>query len=283
MLSVYSYAQNSAFPGDAMHENLLTSLDNKALNAEDVILLYQSDDHSIYWIGAPDVDEEIPCNTYLMVDGDEGFILEPGGLSHFRPVADKVEEVFSAYNITHLLLSHQDPDVCASLPSWLQFNPDINVVCPHLWERFLPHYMAYNINFTEMTDEGRTLSLQSGSHLQCISAPYLHSPGNMVVFDSVSGFLFSGDIGAAISQDEMFRLFIDDWQQQIERMQGFHQRYMGSTRAAAEFVKKVSLLPITAMLPQHGQIFRGDEVRQFLDWFETLPCGIDYLYPEPAY
>jgi len=265
-----------------MHKDLLTSLDNQTLSAEDVVPLFQSDNHSIYWIGAPGEDEEIPCNAYLLVDGDEGYILEPGGLSHFRPTADKVDEVFSTYNISHLLLSHQDPDVCSSLPSWLQFNPDMRVVCSRLWERFLPHYMAYNINYLEMPDEGRTLPLKSGGKLQCISAPYLHSPGNMVVFDSVSGFLFSGDIGAAVPPDEKFRLIIDDRQQQMEWMRGFHQRYMGSTRAAAAFVNKVSPLPITAMLPQHGQIFRGDEVHQFLDWFKTLPCGIDYLYPEPA-
>ena len=78
-----------------MHEKFLTSLDNKALNAEDVILLYQSDNHCIYWIGAPGEDEEIPCNAYLLVDGDEGYILEPGGLSHFRPNVDEVDEVFS--------------------------------------------------------------------------------------------------------------------------------------------------------------------------------------------
>jgi len=91
-----------------MHENILTSLNNKVLNAEDVIPLYQSDDHSIYWIGAPDVDEEIPCNTYLLVDGDEGFILEPGGLSHFRPVADKVEASSSVFQ----------PPICTPPATW---------------------------------------------------------------------------------------------------------------------------------------------------------------------
>ena len=131
-----------------------------------------------------------------------------------------------------------------------------------------------------MPDEGRTLPLKSGGQLQCISAPYLHSPGNMVVFDSASGFLFSGGIGAAVPPDGKFRLVIDDWQQQLEWMRSFHQR--GNTRAAETFVNNVSLLPITAMLPQHGQIFRSNEVNRFFDWFKTLPCGIDYLYPEPA-
>jgi flavorubredoxin len=28
------------------------------------------------------------------------------------------------------------------------------------------------------------------------------------------------------------------------------------------------------MAPQHGRIFRGDDVKRFLDWFEALQVGI---------
>jgi flavorubredoxin len=28
------------------------------------------------------------------------------------------------------------------------------------------------------------------------------------------------------------------------------------------------------MVPQHGRIFRGDDVGRFLDWFEGLEVGI---------
>ncbi|MDX8388861.1 MAG: MBL fold metallo-hydrolase [Mariprofundaceae bacterium] len=265
-----------------MSENVLTTLKNGSLDKNDLIPLFESDNHSIYWIGTRTEEEELSCNAYLLIDEGEGYIFEPGGLSHFKPTYDKISSIMSPFDITHLLLSHQDPDVCASLPSWLQFNPDIKVVCPHLWNRFMPHYMVYDVQYLSMNDQGLTIPLKSGGELKCISAPYLHSPGNMVVFDTMSGFVFSGDIGTAAVEDSTFSLVIDDWQQQLELMLGFHQRYMGSTKAASEFVKSVSKLPITAILPQHGHIFRGDEVHHFLKWFEVLPCGIDYLYPEKA-
>ncbi|MFQ5485131.1 MAG: MBL fold metallo-hydrolase [Desulfobacterales bacterium] len=263
-----------------MSGNILAAIDNERIEAGDTIPLFESEQHSIYWVGSRLETEEIPCNTYLMVDEGEGYLFDPGGLSLFKPTYDKVESVLSAFEVGHILLSHQDPDVSASLPSWLEFNPDLAVVCSHLWNRFMPHYMAYNINYKNMGDDGLTIPLKSGGELKCISAPYLHSPGNMVVFDTLSGFMLSGDIGAAAESDDCFHLVIDDWQQEIEAMQGFHQRYMGSTRAAAKFVKKVSGLPITAILPQHGHLFRGDEVQRFLQWFEVLPCGVDFLYPE---
>ena len=258
----------------------LRSLRNSDLKSSDVIALYESNHHSIYWVGSFGKDEEIQCNAYLLVDEGEGFIFEPGGASHFQPVLDKISEVISPYEVTHLLMSHQDPDVCGSLPYWQEFNPDLKVVCPALWERFLPHYMAYHVNYLSVSDQGLVIPLKSGGYLQCISAPYLHSPGNMVVFDSASGHLFSGDIGAAVANDEKFRLVIDDWGSQEAWMTGFHQRYMGSTKAAAAFVQSVSGLPVQAILPQHGHIFRGDEVKRFFEWFKVLPCGVDFLYPE---
>jgi len=263
-----------------MAQSILETLSNTTLNVTDVIPLYESDQHSIYWIGSQSHDDEIACNTYLLVDEGEGYIFEPGGLSHFKSTFDKASSILASFDITHVLLSHQDPDVCASLPSWIQFNPDIKVVCSHLWERFMPHYMVYNIDYLCMPDQGLSIPLKSGGTLQCFSAPFLHSPGNMVVFDSISGFLFSGDIGAAvIPKDQPFGLSITDWSQQIENMRAFHQRYMGSTRAAAAFTQQASKLPLTAILPQHGNIFRGNETDKFLKWFEVLPCGVDYLYP----
>jgi flavorubredoxin len=123
-----------------------------------------------------------------------------------------------------------------------------------------------------------SLPLKGGGQLRCISAPYLHSPGNMVMYDSVSGFLFSGDIGAAVFKDGKLRLVIEDWSTHVTAMQGFHQRYMSSNRAVSGFIRKIDGLPITAILPQHGSMFRGDEVAKFLRWSEQLPVGVDYLY-----
>jgi len=263
-----------------MSQGLLKTIDNHSLNADDIIPLYESDSHSIYWIGSVGDPEEIECNSYLLIDSGEAYIFEPGGLSHFQATFDKVSQKVSPYDISHIVMSHQDPDVCASLPSWLQFNPDIKIVCSHLWQRFLPHYMVYHAQYLAMSDEGMTINLKSGGQLQCISAPYLHSPGNMVVFDSISGFMFSGDIGAAAQQDNNFKLVIEDWSEHIKSMTGFHQRYMSSTKAAAAFVASINHLPVQAILPQHGQIFRHVEVQAFLDWFEQLPCGIDFLYPD---
>ncbi len=262
-----------------MNGNRLPGLTNEGVDYSRAVALYQDSQHQIYWVGVHTGGEEIECNAYLLVDGGEGYLIEAGGYDRFTPVLDKVNEVCSASAITHLLFSHQDPDVCASLPSWMEFNKDLKVIVPALWIRFLPHYMAYNVSYLAVADEGATLNLRSGGALRCISAPYLHSPGNMVLFDTVSGFLFSGDIGAAVYKDDRPRLVIDDWEAHVKAMQGFHQRYLGSNRAVAGFLEKLTGLSIQAIVPQHGAIFRGEEVGRYLHWLSQLPVGVDYLYP----
>jgi len=262
-----------------MKGDLLSTLTNDTVDVTKAVPLYHTPDHQVYWVGTLTQGEEIECNSYLIVDRGDGYLLEPGGYDRFGPTLEKVNSVFSAQSLTHLLFSHQDPDVCASISSWLEFNPALTVVCPSLWQRFMPHYMAYNVKYRPMSDEGLSLPLKSGEHLTCLSAPYLHSPGNMVTFDTASGFLFTGDIGAAPYADAKPHLVIDDWKIQTDTMTGFHQRYMSSTRAVAAFVRMVGGLPIAAILPQHGAIFRGEEPKKFLRWLCALPCGVDYLFP----
>jgi len=270
-----------------MNGNTLSGLTNSGVDFSKAVPLFQDPQHQVYWVGTHTGGEEIECNTYFLVDGGEGFLLEPGGYDRFVPVLGKVTQVVSISAITHLLFSHQDPDICASLPHWMRANfAKMKVVVPALWTRFMPHYMAYDmtalmadkLSYIPMPDEGVTLTLKSGGRLQCISAPYLHSPGNMVVFDTVSGFLFSGDIGAALYKDGKPRLVIDDWTAHTQAMLGFHQRYMSSNRAVEGFLRKLDGLPIQAVVPQHGVIFRGEEVARYFHWLRQISVGVDYLY-----
>jgi flavorubredoxin len=263
-----------------MGASLLSQLRNDSLNPEKAIPLFKGTDHEVYWVGVHTQGEEIECNAYLLVDSGEAYLIEPGGYDRFGPVRDKIEQVVPASAITHLLFSHQDPDVCASLPSWMEFNPALKVVVPSLWTRFLPHYMAYNVNYVPVADDGLTVKLKSGAELTCIPAPYLHSPGNMAVLDAASGLLFTGDIGASVYKDQKLRLVLEDWESYTHAAQGFHQRYMGSNRAVQGFLARLNgHQKIRAILPQHGVILRGDEVQRFTDWLRQLPCGVDYLYP----
>jgi len=56
-------------------------------------------------------------------------------------------------------------------------------------------------------------------------------------------------------------------------MKMFHQRWMPSNRARNDWIKRVRELDIEYMAPQHGRIFKGDNVTRFLDWLEEMEVG----------
>jgi len=108
--------------------------------------------------------------------------------------------------------------------------------------------------------------------VQFIPAHYLHASGNFHVYDAEARILMSGDVGAALEPDGA-PLYVDDFDEHIGKMQLFHQRWMPSNRAKNDWIRRVRELDIDIMAPQHGRIFRGDDVARFLDWFEALEVG----------
>lgn len=89
--------------------------------------LFQDDNHAIYWLGIPE-DSAFRCNTYMIVDGTEAIIIDPGGHSSFEFVKNRVSQVLPVGQVTALIVCHQDPDVAASMVDWLAIDPSIRIV-----------------------------------------------------------------------------------------------------------------------------------------------------------
>ena len=70
----------------------------------------------IYWVGFWDRDSGLHCNPYLIVDGDEAVLIDPGSPLDFEAVYAKVTSIVPLERIKYVVLQHQDPDLCASVP-----------------------------------------------------------------------------------------------------------------------------------------------------------------------
>jgi flavorubredoxin len=57
-------------------------------------------------------------------------------------------------------------------------------------------------------------------------------------------------------------------------MEYFHRRWMPSNRAKSNWIARVKELDIEMMAPQHGRIFKGEAIQEFLEWFAKLDVGI---------
>lgn len=213
----------------------------------------------------------IDTNQYMVKSGDRVLLMDPGGIEIFAPMLSAILHHAKIEQITDLFASHQDPDIISSLGLWDQTLPDATLHAPWLWESFLRHFGMESIRFDGIPDEGAVLDLD-GTQLRFIPAHYLHASGNFHVYDPVARILMSGDVGAAL-EDPGSPMYVDDFDSHIDKMRGFHQRWMPSNKAKNDWIARVRELDIDMMCPQHGRIFKGDDVQRFIDWFADLDVG----------
>ncbi|HEY1931112.1 MAG TPA: MBL fold metallo-hydrolase [Acetobacteraceae bacterium] len=250
------------------------SLSGKTLNTETKTALFDVGDHAIYWLGITDATA-FRCNTYLIADGDQFLLVDPGSRSFFQQVRDRVAQVVDPSRITGLVICHQDPDVGASMVDWLDIVPEATVYTTPRTQVLLPHYGASDYRYHNVSGKP-ILILPSGQQLRFIEAPFLHFPGAFTTYDETTRFLFSGDIWAALDLD--WTLVVDDFESHVNRMDLFHIDYMASNVAARGFVHKLDGLAIDAILPQHGSIIPSAYVPAALNYLRNLRCGLDIVY-----
>lgn len=245
------------------------------------IELYNKDGHSV--IVFNDLvrgDDGVQANQMLIQHGKHSMLLDPGGALLYTPLSMAVARHVPLKQLSYVFASHQDPDVIGSVDRWLVYS-NAKIVCSKLWGRFVPHSVPHYLEtgddrYVLLPDEGADLPF-GDSILVCLPAHFLHSVGNFNVFDPVSRILFSGDVGASLYEGDDYPA-VTDFDAHVKLMAGFHRRYMASNKACRIWVQMVRELNVEMIVPQHGLRFVGREmVGKFLDWLETLECGVDLM------
>ncbi|CCE22797.1 MULTISPECIES: oxygen-binding di-iron domain-containing protein [Methylotuvimicrobium] len=243
------------------------------------IKLFDSGEHKFVLLNEsePGEEEGIRSNQYLVVHGDNGVLLDPGGFGVMPSVLTELLRYIKTEQIKAIILSHQDPDIVGGLSTWLELT-DAPVYVSSIWLRFLPHYgIASMAQFVGVPDAGKQCRFAEDFVLQLVPAHFLHSEGQINVYDPIAKVLFTGDIGAAMLPVDVEYEFVDDFAAHLPYIEGFHRRYMVSNKAARLWVDAVSVLDIEMLAPQHGPVYRGRAVADFLNWFKTLQCGVDLM------
>lgn len=236
--------------------------------------IYESGDHR-WQVIARDPERPshlIDTNEYLVTNATHSLLTDPGGQEIFPAVFSALSEVLDPRRLTHIFASHQDPDVISSLGLWLTLKPDLKCFTSWLWCSFIPHFGGDPGTFIPVPDDGMAIDF-GGKTLTIVPAHFLHSSGNHHLYDPQAKILFSGDVGAALLPDDHAGLYVTDFDRHIKLARGFHQRWMGSASARDVWCERVRALDIELLCPQHGAIYRGADVRRFIEWFAELEIG----------
>ncbi len=259
---------------------MLNTILNKQseLNYDAPILLFEENEHRVYWLGMA-VPDAFRTNIYLIIDGDEAVVVDPGNKAFYSELYKRVNELGATDKLNGAIFCHQDPDVAGSIANWVAGFEDIKVITSARTNVLLPHYGISDYNFYDTGEANEhKLTFNSGNELQFIDAHFLHFPGAIATYDPISGFLFSGDVWAAIDID--FKFIIQDFENHKLKLNLFHLDYMSSSVATRGFSQKLADYEIKGILPQHGAIISQKDVEAAIDYLKELRCGLDLIYPD---
>ncbi len=249
------------------------------MNDMSIQYLYDDGKHKFLFLGWEEDEEEgaIQTNQYAIVSGNEAMLLDPGGVHVFPRVLANIAEVLDIDKITAIFYTHQDPDVSSGISLWLS-STDAKVYISELWVRFLPHFGIFDTTRVKgILDRGMTFKFSSGDTLEFVPTHFMHSVGNFTLYDPKAKIFFSGDIGAAVFPKGKRHVFVDDFDSHLKYIEGFHRRYMPSHEVCKKWVERVRRFDIDILAPQHGAIYRGEDVKKFLNWLAGIRCGMDNI------
>lgn len=149
----------------------------------------------IWWLGYLEPESQTSHNPYLLVDDQEGVLINPGSRADdlYRIVRDKAASVINPERIQHLVVLHQDPERCASLPLFAKAaGRNVRLYAPARIARSIRHYGCKQPIIA--LEDGENIILKSGRSLEYHDTPHLSCAGSGFLYDSRTGTVFSGNL-----------------------------------------------------------------------------------------
>ena len=220
-----------------------------------------------WWLGARKVADDLQCNSYLLVDGDEAVLFDPGAALDLDTVKSGIAGIIPLEKISHIVLHSEDADLASSLPRLEADGMHFTLVTQWRTWSLLRHFGLESPSYL-VEEHGHVLALKSGRKLQFISTPYLHFAGSMATYDRKGRALLSGDLFGAFQSS--WSLHADS--QYLEGMKAYHEYYMPSNEILRPAVELVRSLDPAMILPYHGSVIK-DAVGACIEALAHLECG----------
>lgn len=202
----------------------------------------------VWWLGSSDSSDFLQVNAYFVYREGIGIVFDPGPVGRFREIHAAAMSLAPMRDISAIVVSHQDPDVCASVPLWESAGFAGTVISHWRTSVLLPSYgIRSGLRAVKDMIGEREANLLG---VRFASLPYLHSPGAIGMLDSGTGTFFSGDLFGAVGRHA--DLFAGD--SYVSRMVAFHEQYMPSSAMLGSAMDRLARMDIARVCPQHGSI-----------------------------
>jgi diguanylate cyclase (GGDEF)-like protein len=225
----------------------------------------------VWWVGHEAPGSDLNCHVYLIEQGDQSVLLDPGSRITFEHTLRKIEEVIPFSHIRWFICHHPDPDITASLPlvDGMIEREDARIVTHQRAGALIRHY-GIGTPFWRVEEHQWRLQLPDRL-LQFLFTPYAHFPGAFCTFDNRSGTLFSSNLFGGLTQAQ--GLFARD-EGYFESIRTFHEHYIPSRDVLGHALSRIEEHPVRIIAPQHGAIIPERLVGYIINKLKELECGL---------
>lgn len=227
-----------------------------------------------WWVGHKLPGDPFQCHVYLLEQGRDSVLLDPGPRESFPVILDKVRQVVPFDHVRYFLCHHQDPDITSALPQidTLVQRDDAVIVTDWRAQALIKHY-GLRTPFWLVDANDWRLPLADRS-LEFVFTPYAHFPGAFCSFDRSTGVLFSSDLFGGFT--ESFQLIARD-EGYFEQIRSFHEHYIPSREVLDHALDRLEPLPVSLVAPQHGSLVPEDLFRFVVGRLRHMECGLYLL------
>jgi diguanylate cyclase (GGDEF)-like protein len=228
----------------------------------------------VWWVGSILPGDNFQCHVYLIEQGDQSVLIDPGSALNAELVIAKIDEVVGVENLRWLVCSHADPDILGGLPalSARGLHPEAHIVT-HWRDQALIVHQGTRLPFWRVEEHDWALPLEDRT-LRFIFSPYLHFAGAFGTFDQSTGTLFSGDLFGGFTPEP--DLYAKDLSY-FDAIRAFHEHYMPDREIMSHTLGHLKELPLRLIAPQHGQVLREELIVPMIERLESLECGVYLL------
>jgi len=226
----------------------------------------------IYWVGYVIPDDPFQCHVYLIKNGEESILIDPGSMITFPVVLEKITSILPLRDIKYIIMHHQDPDIvgCFSTLETLFPKGERYVVTHWRTEMLLKHYQWKTPFY--LIDK-QDWKLKAGEReFEFVFTPYAHFPGAFCTYDKKSKILFSSDLFGGLTPE--FELFAKSADEYFEYAKPFHKHYIPSKEVLNYALSKIKNKDLSMIAPQHGSIIKKELISPLIEKLSELDCGL---------
>jgi diguanylate cyclase (GGDEF)-like protein len=229
----------------------------------------------IYWVGYEIPHDDFQCHVYLIKNGRESVLIDPGSMITFPVTLSKITSILPLEDIKYIILHHQDPDIvgCVGMLESLMTRSDLCFITHWRTQTLLKHYQ-WKTPFWLVDENDWKLKLEGGRELEFVFTPYAHFAGAFCTYDKQTGTLFSSDIFGGLTEE--FSLYAKD-ESYFESLKLFHVHYMPSKVILNHTLNQIEKKHPTLIAPQHGSIIENHLIKPIIAKMRNLDCGLYLL------